>query len=388
MIKIKNFTLNFGPQHPAAHGVLRLVVALKGEVIMRVDPHIGLLHRGSEKLIEHRAYLQALPYFDRFDYVSMMTQEHNYALAIEKLLSLPLTFRASCIRVIFLELTRILNHLLAITTHALDVGALTPFLWSFEEREKLMEFYERVSGARMHAAFIRPGGISHDVPIGLLDDIFTFISQFHHRIDEIEEILHTRIWKARLMDVGFTSKENAFKWGLTGVMARGSGYVWDIRKTSHYEIYKNLKFGIPTGLNGDCYDRYLIRMEEMRQSIYIIDQVLNLTPAGICYVDPTIIQPPRGYLKEDMQTLIRHFKYYTEGITIAPGETYTTCEAPKGEFNVFLKSDGTNRPYRCRVRAPGFFHLQVLDTLARGHLIADLVTIIGTADIVFGEIDR
>jgi len=388
MTKIKNFTLNFGPQHPAAHGVLRLVISLKGELIVRVDPHIGLLHRGSEKLIEYRAYLQALPYFDRFDYVSMMTQEYSYSQCIETILSLPLTLRTESIRVIFLEITRILNHLMAITTHALDVGALTPFLWGFEEREKLMEIYERVSGARMHAAFIRPGGLSHDLPIGLLDDIFKFSRNFRRRIDEIEELLHTRIWKARLIDIGFTSKSTVNNWGLTGVMARGSGIAWDIRKLQNSRVYNQLNLPIPIGLRGDCYDRYLVRLEEMRNSVNIIEQLLEITPAGAIGPKHGIIAPARAYLKQDMHALINHFKYYSEGFTVKPGESYSSCEAPKGEFNVFLKADSTNRPYRCRVRAPGFFHLQALDTLARGHLIADLVTIIGTADIVFGEVDR
>jgi len=388
MEKIKNFTMNFGPQHPAAHGVLRLVLELNGEVIVRADPHIGLLHRGTEKLIEHRGYNQALPYFDRLDYVSMMSQEHGYTLAVERILDLSVPERAKYIRVIFLELTRLLNHLLAVTTHALDVGALTPFLWGFEEREKLMEFYERVSGARMHAAYIRPGGVSYDLPIGLADDIFAFITAFHHRIDEIEELLSSRIWKQRLVDIGRVSKKEALLWGFSGVMLRGSSVSWDLRKSIPYEIYDLLDFKVPTGLNGDCFDRYLIRIEEMRQSLYIIHQAINQLPAGPYRVEHKIIPPSLAMMKFNMESLIHHFKLYTEGFTVLPGETYACVEAPKGEFGVFLASDSTNRPSRCHIKAPGLLHLQALDFMTRGHLIADLVTIIGTADIVFGEIDR
>jgi NADH dehydrogenase (ubiquinone) Fe-S protein 2 len=382
--------MNFGPQHPAAHGVLRLVLELNGEVIERADPHIGLLHRGTEKLIESKTYLQALPYFDRLDYVSMMAQEHCYALAVEHLLDVKIPLRAQYIRVIFLELTRILNHLLAVTTHALDVGALTPFLWGFEEREKLMEFYERVSGARLHASYVRPGGVALDLPIGLVNDIFIFISQFKKRIDEIEELLtNNRIWKQRLVDIGTVSRKDALAWGFTGVMLRGSGVSWDLRKAQPYEIYSLLDFSIPVGINGDCFDRYLIRIEEMRQSVFIINQALNKLPAGNFRLDDHKITPPfRPFIKQSMESLIHHFKLYSEGFTVEAGECFTAVEAPKGEFSVFLVSDNTNRPYRCRIKAPGFLHLQALDMMSRGHLIADLVTIIGTQDIVFGEVDR
>jgi len=388
MKKIKNFTMNFGPQHPAAHGVLRLVLELNGEIIVRADPHIGLLHRGTEKLIEHRGYLQALPYFDRLDYVSMMAQEHCYSSAIERLLDCDVPLRAKYIRVIFLELTRLLNHLLAITTHALDVGALTPFLWGFEEREKLMEFYERVSGARMHAAYIRPGGVALDLPISLLDDIFSFIKRFSKRIDEIEELLSSRIWKQRLVDIGRVSQEEALEWGFSGVMLRGSGVAWDLRKVAPYEIYKSLDFKVPTGLNGDCFDRYLIRIEEMRQSLYILHQALEQISAGPYRIEHKITPSSRALMKFNMEALIHHFKLFSEGFSVPAGETYCAVEAPKGEFGIFLVSNGTNRPYRCRVKAPGLLHLQSLDFMSRGHLIADLVTIIGTADIVFGEVDR
>ena len=388
--KIKNFSMNFGPQHPAAHGVLRLVLELNGEVVVRADPHIGLLHRGTEKLIEYKTYLQALPYFDRLDYVSMMVQEQCYSLAVEKLLNLSVPIRGQYIRVLFSEITRLLNHLLAVTTHALDVGALTPFLWGFEEREKLMEFYERVSGARMHAAYIRPGGVAQDIPLGMLDDIYTFIKGFGRRLDEIEELLtNNRIWKQRLVDIGIVSLEDALNYGFSGVMIRGSGLTWDLRKIAPYEIYNLLEFDIPVGSNGDCYDRYLIRIEEMRQSIHIIEQCLNNIPAGLIKVDDKKISPPpRAVMKYSMEALIHHFKLYSEGYNIPVGDTYTTVEAPKGEFGIYLLSDGTNRPYRCRIKAPGFLHLQALDYMSRGHMIADIVTIIGTQDIVFGEVDR
>lgn len=382
--------MNFGPQHPAAHGVLRLVLELNGEVVERADPHIGLLHRGTEKLIEQRTYLQALPFFDRLDYVSMMCQEHAYSLAIERLLYVSTPIRAQYIRVIFLELTRILNHLLAVTTHALDVGALTPFLWGFEEREKLMEFYERVSGARMHAAYIRPGGVSQDLPVGLLDDIYQFIAQFSQRIDEIEELLSgNRIWKQRLVDIGVVSLAEAQAWGFSGVMLRGSGLAWDLRRAHPYEIYNAVEFAIPTGTKGDCFDRYAIRIEEMRQSLSIISQCLNNLPFGDFKLDDHKVLPPsRAFMKYSMESLIHHFKLFTEGFTVAQGEVYVPVEAPKGEFAIHLVSDGSTRPYRCRIKAPGFLHLQSLDMMSRGHLIADLVTIIGTQDIVFGEVDR
>ena len=388
--KIKNFSINFGPQHPAAHGVLRLILELNGEVIKKADPHIGLLHRGTEKLIEYKNYLQALPYFDRLDYVSMMCQEHAYVLAIEKLLNCNVPLRAQYIRVLFSEITRILNHLLAITCHALDVGAMTPFFWGFEEREKLMEFYERVSGARMHSSYFRPGGVSQDLPKGLLSDIYIFCNQFNTRLDEIEEMLtNNRIWKQRLVNIGIISAKDALDWGFSGVMLRGSGISWDLRKTQPYEIYDKIQFDIPIGTNGDCYDRYLIRIEEMRQSISIILQILNDIPTGpIKLDDRKITNPNRIQLKNSMESLIHHFKYYSENITINKGETFTVIEAPKGEYGVYLISDGTNKPYRCKIKSPGFAHLQALDFMSKNHMIADVVTIIGTQDIVFGEIDR
>nr|YP_010394392.1 NADH dehydrogenase subunit 7 [Phytophthora lateralis]DAZ88400.1 TPA_asm: NADH dehydrogenase subunit 7 [Phytophthora lateralis]DAZ88833.1 TPA_asm: NADH dehydrogenase subunit 7 [Phytophthora lateralis] len=388
--KIKNFSINFGPQHPAAHGVLRLILELNGEVIQKADSHIGLLHRGTEKLIEYKNYLQALPYFDRLDYVSMMCQEHAYVLAIEKLLNCDIPLRAQYIRVLFSEITRILNHLLAVCCHALDVGAMTPYFWGFEEREKLMEFYERVSGARMHAAYFRPGGVNQDLPKGLLNDIYIFCEQFTTRLDEIEEMLtNNRIWKQRLVDIGIVSAKDALNWGFSGVMLRGSGISWDLRKTQPYEIYNKLDFDIPVGTNGDCYDRYLIRIEEMRQSIRIILQVLNKIPNGpIKLDDKKITNPNRIQIKNSMESLIHHFKYYSENISINSGETYTVIEAPKGEYGVYLISDGTNKPYRCKIKSPGFLHLQALDFIAKNHMIADVVTIIGTLDVVFGEIDR
>jgi len=388
--KIKHFTLNFGPQHPAAHGVLRLVLEMNGEVIERADPHIGLLHRGTEKLIEYKTYLQALPYFDRLDYVSMMAQEHAYSLAVEKLLNCEVPLRAQYIRVMFCEITRLLNHLLSISCHALDVGALTPFLWGFEEREKLMEFYERVCGARMHAAYIRPGGVSQDLPVGLCDDIYIFTRQFASRIDEIEEMLtNNRIWKQRLVDIGVVTEEQAMDWGFSGVMLRGSGVAWDLRKTNPYDVYDRMIFDVPTGTNGDCYDRYLIRIEEMRQSLRIISQCLDQLPEGIIKSDDRKISPPsRSQMKHSMESLIHHFKLHTEGFSVPIGETYTAVEAPKGEFGVYLVSDGTNRPYRCKIKAPGFAHLQALDMMSKNHMLADVVTIIGTQDIVFGEVDR
>jgi NADH dehydrogenase (ubiquinone) Fe-S protein 2 len=392
--KIRNFTLNFGPQHPAAHGVLRLILELNGEVIEHADPHIGLLHRATEKLIEYKTYLQALPYFDRLDYVSMMVQEHGYALAVESLVQCKIPERASYIRVLFAELTRLLNHLLAITTHALDVGAMTPLLWGFEEREKLLEFYERVSGARMHANYIRPGGVASDLPYGLLTDIGHFIQQFRSRMDEIEELLTTnRIWKQRLCNIGRVTAKEAVNYGFSGVMARGSGFMWDLRKTCSYENYHLLSFSIPVGFYGDCYDRYLIRVEEMRQSLLIIDQCLQSIPTKsqqtlIKLDDQKLVLPNRLLLKRSMESLIHHFKLYTEGFTAQRGEAYSTVEAPKGEFGVYLVSTGTNMPYRCKVRAPGFAHLQGLNAMSKGHLIADVVTIIGTQDIVFGEVDR
>jgi len=388
--EIKNFTLNFGPQHPSAHGVLRLVLELDGEIIEKADPHIGLLHRGTEKLIEYKNYTQALPYFDRLDYVSMMAQEHGYSMAVERLLRCEMPVRASYIRVLFSEITRILNHLLSVSTHALDVGAMTPMLWAFEEREKLMEFYERVSGARLHSAYIRPGGVSQDLPLGLCEDIHQFCNHFIHRIDEMEEMLTgNRIWKQRLVDVGVVNYDDALAWGFTGVMLRGSGLSWDLRKNQPYEVYNEFDFDIPVGSNGDCYDRYCIRMNEMRESIRIIQQCINTIPEGPVKVDDAKIVPPsRIDMKESMESLIHHFKFFTENFTVPAGETYTAVEAPKGEFGVYLVSDGSSNPYRCKIRAPGFSHIQGLDFMARGHMLADVVTIIGTQDIVFGEVDR
>ncbi len=388
--KIKNFTINFGPQHPAAHGVLRLVLELNGELVNRADPHIGLLHRGTEKLIEYKTYVQALPYFDRLDYVSMMAQEHSYCLAIEKLFNCKIPKRAQYIRVLFAEITRILNHLLAVGCHAMDVGAMTPFLWAFEEREKLMEFYERVSGARMHASYFRPGGVQVDIPKGLLDDIYMFVEQFTLRLTEMEDMLtENRIWKQRLVDIGVVTAKDACQWGFSGVMLRGSGLYWDLRKTQPYEIYDKLEFNVPVGTNGDCYDRYLIRVFEMKESLKIIEQCLNLMPTGYIKTNDLKISPPsRTEMKQSMEALIHHFKMYTQGVLIPANETYIGTEAPKGEFGVYLISNNTNRPYRCKIKAPGFNHLQALDFMSKGHLIADVVTIIGTQDIVFGEVDR
>jgi len=398
--KVKNLTLNFGPQHPAAHGVLRLVLELDGEVVNRCDPHIGLLHRGTEKLIEYKTYLQALPYFDRLDYVSMMAQEHAYTLAVESLFrdfmikaygtEIKIPKRAQYIRVLFSEITRILNHILALTTHAMDVGALTPFLWGFEEREKLMEFYERVSGARMHAIYIRPGGVHQDIPIGLLNDIYNFTKTFTHRIDEIEEMLTgNRIWRQRLVGIGIVTSKDALNQGMTGVMLRGSGLVWDIRKNLPYETYAELDFAIPVGRNGDCFDRYLIRIAEMRESLKLIEQVLNKIEPGEYKLDlKKIVPPSRANIKYSMEALIHHFKHYSEGLHVYAGALYKAVEAPKGEFGVFIISDGTNRPYRCRIRSPGLYHLHALDSMSKNHLLADVVTILGTQDIVFGEVDR
>ena len=388
--QMRSFNLNFGPQHPSAHGVLRLVLELNGETVRKALPHIGLLHRGTEKLIEYKTYQQALPYFDRLDYVSMMVQEQAYSLAVEKLLNCPVPLRAQFIRVLFAELTRILNHLMAVTTHAMDVGALTPFLWAFEEREKLMEFYERVSGARMHAAYIRPGGVSLDLPLGTLQDIYLFSRQFDDRLNEMEELLTgNRIWKQRLQGVALVSAVEARAWGFSGVMLRGSGVDFDLRRDQPYEIYDQLTFQVPVGTRGDCYDRYFLRIEEMRQSLNIINQCLNAIPSGPIKADNQKITPPsRLQLKQSMEALIHHFKLYTEGYTVPAGEAYAAVEAPKGEFGVYLVSNGTTRPYRCKVKAPGFLHLQGLDFMTQGHLIADVVTTIGTQDIVFGEVDR
>lgn len=388
--KVQNLTLNFGPQHPAAHGVLRLVMKMDGEKVIEADPHIGLLHRGTEKLIEGKTYLQALPYFDRLDYVSMMSQEHAYCLAVEDLVNAQIPLRAQYIRCLFGEITRIMNHLLALTTHAMDVGALTPFLWAFEEREALFEFYERVSGARMHAAYFRPGGVAYDLPLGLCDDIWKFSENFASRIDEIEELLTAnRIWKQRLVDIGVVTADQAQALGFTGVLLRGSGVYWDLRKSQPYDAYQNFDFDIPVGTTGDCYDRYLIRIQEMRESLRIIHAAISTLPSGNHKTDDFKFSPPkRGTLKNSMEGLIHAFKYYTNCLSIAPSETYKCVEAPKGEFGVYLVSDGSNRPYRCGIRAPGFAHLQGLQAMSQNHMLADLVTIIGTQDIVFGEIDR
>ena len=386
----KNITINFGPQHPAAHGVLRLILELDGEVVTRADPHIGLLHRGTEKLIEYKTYLQAVPYFDRLDYVSPMCQEHAFALAVEKLLGCQVPRRAKFIRVLFSELTRILNHIMNITTQALDVGAMTPLLWLFEEREKLMVFYEKVSGSRMHSAYIRPGGVALDLPVGLLGEIQTFACQFEEKIDNLENLLNdNRIFKQRLVDIGVVSLQQALDWGFSGPMLRGSGVAWDLRKNQPYEIYNQLDFDIPIGKNGDSYDRYLIRVQEMRESLKIVKQCIDKMPDGEVFCnDPKIAPPSKENMKQSMESLIAHFKLFTEGYKVPAGEVYSAVEAPKGEFGVYLIADGTSRPYRCRLRAPGFAHLQGLEFMTKGHMLADVVTIISTQDIVFGEIDR
>lgn len=389
-VAIRNFSINFGPQHPAAHGVLRLVLELNGEVVQRADPHIGLLHRGTEKLIEYKTYMQALPYFDRLDYVSMMTNEQCYSLAVEKLLGIEAPPRGKTIRILFAEITRILNHIMAITTHAMDVGAVTPVLWMFEEREKLMEFYERVSGARMHAAYVRPGGVAQDLPRGLLQDIHTWAQQFSSRIDEMEELLSgNRIWLNRTVGVGVVTAQQALDWGFSGAMLRSTGIRWDLRKVQPYDGYEEYEFDVPVGKNGDCYDRYLMRVEEMRQSLRIIDQAINKMPAGPHRLpDFKIVPPSRAEMKHSMEALIHHFKLYTEGFHVPPGSTYTAIEAPKGEFGVYLVSDGSNKPYRCKIRPPGYFHLAAIDLLSKGHYVADVVAIVGTCDLVFGEVDR
>jgi NADH-quinone oxidoreductase subunit D len=390
--EIRNFTINFGPQHPAAHGVLRLVLELDGEVVERVDPHIGLLHRGTEKLIEHKTYLQAIPYFDRLDYVAPMNQEHAFALAVEKLLDIEVPRRGQLIRVLYSEIGRLLSHLLNVTTQAMDVGALTPPLWGFEEREKLMVFYERASGSRMHASYVRPGGVHKDLPPELIDDIEAFCDPFLLVLDDIEGLLtDNRIFKQRNVDIAIVSLEDAFAWGFSGVMVRGSGAAWDLRKSQPYECYNELNFDIPIGKNGDCYDRYLIRMEEMRQSVSIMQQCCHkLRDQGgpVSTMNQKIVPPKRGEMKRSMEALIHHFKLYTEGYHVPEGEVYTAVEAPKGEFGVYLVSDGTNKPYRCKIRAPGFAHLQAMDFLCRGHMLADVSAILGSIDIVFGEVDR
>lgn len=389
-VDIKNMTLNFGPQHPAAHGVLRLVMELDGEVIERCDPHIGLLHRGTEKLIEYKTYQQALPYFDRLDYVSPMAMEHAYVLAIEKLLGLEVPARGQAVRVLFSEITRLLNHLLNVTMHAMDVGAVTPALWGYEEREKLMEFYEGVSGARLHANYFRVGGVHQDMPAGMVDDIGTYLDRLLAYVDDMETLLtENRIFKQRNVDISVISQEEAMDWGFSGVMMRCTGLPWDLRKSQPYDGYEKYDFDIPVGKNGDCYDRYLCRVEEMRQSVIIIRQVLATMPDGpVISADHKVSPPARAEMKQSMEALINHFKLYTEGFKVPAGETYTAIEAPKGEFGVYLVADGTNMPYRCKIRAPGYVHLAALDHLCKGHLLADSVAVIGSLDIVFGEIDR
>ena len=391
---LRNFTINFGPQHPAAHGVLRLVLELDGEVVERVDPHIGLLHRGTEKLIEHKTYLQAVPYFDRLDYVAPMNQEHAFCLAVERLLGVQVPRRGQLIRVLYSEIGRLLSHLLNITTGALDVGALTPPLWGFEEREKLMIFYERASGSRMHAAYLRPGGVHQDLPPKLIDDIHGFCDPFLKVVDDLDGLLTgNRIFKQRTVDIAVVKLADAWNRGFSGVMVRGSGAAWDLRKAQPYECYAEMDFDIPIGKNGDSYDRYLVRMEEMRQSVRIIKQCVEKlrSPTGqgpVSVEDHKIVPPKRGEMKRSMEALIHHFKLYTEGYHVPAGEVYAAVEAPKGEFGVYLVADGTNKPYKCKIRAPGFAHLSAMEFLCRGHLLADVSAVMGTIDVVFGEVDR
>jgi len=390
--EIQNYTINFGPQHPSAHGVLRLVLELDGEVVERADPHIGLLHRGTEKLFEYKTYLQDLPYFDRFDYVSMMSNEHAFVLAVEKLLGVAPPERAQYIRVMFAELTRILNHCLWLGAHALDIGAMTVFLYCFREREDIFDYYEAVSGARMHAAYFRPGGVARDLPDGLLEQIAGFTERFPGYVDEYETLLtENRIWKQRTVDIAVVDKESALAWGFTGPMLRGSGVAWDLRKAQPYDVYDRMDFEIPVGATGDCYDRYLVRVEEMRQSNEIVKQCvewLAAHPGPVKVDDYKLVNPPRAEMKRDMESLIHHFKYFSEGFHTPPGEVYAAVEQPKGELGVYIVSDGSNKPYRVKVRAPDYAHLEALDFMCRGHMIADVVTIIGTQDIVFGSIDR
>jgi NADH-quinone oxidoreductase subunit D len=389
-VQIKNMTLNFGPQHPAAHGVLRMVLELDGEVIERADPHIGLLHRGTEKLIEYKTYLQAVPYFDRLDYVSPMSLEHAYALGVEKLLGIEPPPRGKYVRVLFAEITRILNHLLNLPAFAMDVGAMTPFLWAFEQREILMEIYERVSGARLHSAYFRPGGVHLDLPVGVLDDIMKWAERFPAFVDDMEALLNeNRIFKQRTVDIGVVSARDAMDWGFTGPMLRASGVAWDLRRAQPYDAYAEMDFDIPVGKHGDCYDRYLVRVEELRQSLKVVKQCCEKMPDGPVTIQNHKVTPPlRGEMKRSMEALIHHFKLYTEGYHVPAGETYTAVEAPKGEFAVYLVSDGTNKPYRCHIRAPGFAHLSAMDFCSKGHMLADAVAILGSMDVVFGEIDR
>ena len=388
--QIKNITMNFGPQHPSAHGVLRLVLEMDGETIERADPHVGLLHRGTEKLIEYKTYLQAVPYFDRLDYVAPQNQEHAFALAVEKLLGVRAPLRGEYIRVLYAEIGRILNHIFTVCAFAMDVGAMTPMLWGFEQRELLMEFCERVCGARLHMNYFRPGGVSLDMPAGLTDDIWKWSEQFAKCIDDLEELLtENRIFKQRTVDVGVINAEQALNWGFSGPCLRASGVPWDLRKAQPYDVYDRVDFDVPTGKHGDCYDRYLVRIYELRESLKIVRQCLQDMPPGPVKVDDRKISPPpRSEMKQSMEALIHHFKLYTEGYHVPEGETYTVVEAPKGEFGVYLVADGTNRPYRCKIRAPGFAHLQAMDFLCRGHMLADVVAVLGSLDIVFGEIDR
>ncbi|MBX3517384.1 MAG: NADH-quinone oxidoreductase subunit D [Rhodospirillales bacterium] len=388
--QIKNLTINFGPQHPSAHGVLRLVLEMDGEVIERADPHVGLLHRGTEKLIEYKNYVQAVPYFDRLDYVAPQNQEHAFALAVEKLLGITPPLRGQYIRVLYAEIGRVLNHLFTVCAYAMDIGAMTPMLWGFEERERLMEFCERVCGARLHMNYFRPGGVSQDLPAGLADDIAAWADEFPRCIDDLEALLtENRIFKQRSVDVGAISAEDAFDRGFSGPCLRASGVPWDLRKAQPYDVYDRMDFDVPVGKHGDCYDRYLVRMVELRESLKIIKQCLNEMPAGPVKVDDRKVAPPkRGEMKGSMEALIHHFKLFTEGYHVPAGETYTVVEAPKGEFGVYLVSDGSNRPYRCKIRPPGFAHLQAMDFLTRGHMLADVVAVLGSLDIVFGEIDR
>ncbi len=388
--EIKNLTLNFGPQHPAAHGVLRMVMEMDGEIVERIDPHIGLLHRGTEKLIEYKTYLQAMPYFDRLDYVAPMCQEHAFVLGVEKLLGITPPRRGQYVRVLFAEISRMLNHLLNAPALAMDVGAMTPMLWAFEEREKLMEFYESACGARLHAAYFRVGGVHQDIPAGMGEDILAWADGFPKFLEDMETLLNeNRIFKQRTVDIGVVSEEEAMAWGFSGPMLRASGVPWDLRKAQPYDVYDEMDFDIPIGKNGDCYDRYLVRVEEMRQSVRIIRQCIENMPDGPVMTEDGKVGPPaRGEMKRSMEALIHHFKLYTEGFHVPPGETYTAVEAPKGEFGVYLVSDGTNKPYRCKIRAPGFAHLQAMDYLCRGHMLADSVAILGAMDVVFREIDR
>ncbi len=390
IFEVDSHTINFGPQHPSAHGVLRLILEMDGEVIERCDPHVGLLHRGTEKLIEYKSYMQAVPYFDRLDYVSPMACEHAFALATEKLLGVEAPERAQWIRVMFAELTRVLNHLLNVGHFALDCGAISPSLWMYEEREKLLEFYERASGARFHSNYFRPGGVSKDLPAGLEQDIAAWAEEYPKFIDEMENLLNgNRIFKQRLVDIGVISAEDALAWGFSGPSLRGSGVAWDLRRAQPYDKYAEVEFDVPVGSHGDSYDRYLVRMAEMRESVKIVKQCLaKMKPGPVKVQDRKITPPTRAEMKHSMEALIHHFKLYTEGYHVPAGATYTAVEAPKGEFAVYLQADGTNRPYRCKIRATGFSHLQATEKLCKGHMLADMVAILGSLDIVFGEIDR